>query len=65
MTTTISPTQFTGELLFLLEETFESVYGIYLDRGISLLETLAGITAEEASIPVGWKCAKIAAEVVS
>jgi len=63
MTTTISTTQFTVELLSLLTETFESVQGIYLDRGTSLTETLAGITAQEASIPVGNKCATIAAQV--
>ncbi len=63
MIATISTTQFTGELLSLLTETFESVQGIYLDKGTSLLETLAGITAQEASIPVGNKCATIAAQV--
>ncbi len=63
MTATISPTHFTSGLLMLLEETFESVHGVYLDRGTSLLETLAGITEEEASIPVGGKCATIAAQV--
>ncbi len=63
MTATISTTQFTSELLSLLTETFESVLGIYLDKGTSLMETLAGITAEEASIPVGNKCATIAAQV--
>jgi hypothetical protein len=63
MTDTISPAQFTKELLLLLEETFESVQGFYLDRNTSLLETLTGITAEEASIPVGGKCATIAAQV--
>lgn len=54
---------FASELLLVLSETFESVQGIYLDKGASLLETLAGITAEEASIPVGNKCATIAAQV--
>jgi hypothetical protein len=63
MTATISAMQFTGELLTLLTETFESVQGIYLDRGTSLMETLEGITAQEASIPVGNKCATIAAQV--
>jgi hypothetical protein len=63
MTATITPNQFTKELLFLLEETFESVHGFFLDQGTSLLETLAGITAEEASIPVGGQCATIAAQV--
>jgi hypothetical protein len=63
MTTGIEPAQINSELLFLLTETFESVHGIYLDQGTSLLETLAEITAEEASIPVGGKCATIAAQV--
>lgn len=63
MTTVITQAQFTSELLVILTETFESVQGVYLDKGTSLLETLAGITAEEASIPVGNKCATIAAQV--
>lgn len=63
MTATISTTQFTRELLSLLTETFESVQGFYLDKGTSLAETLAGITAQEASVPVGNKCATIAAQV--
>jgi len=63
MAGSISSTQFTDELLFLLTETFESVQGVYLDKGTSLLETLAGISAAEASIPVGGKCASIAAQV--
>jgi hypothetical protein len=63
MTATISPAQLSSELLTILTETFESVQGIFLDRGTSLLETLAGITAEEASIPVGGQCATIAAQV--
>lgn len=41
------------DLIFaLLTETFEKVDGIYLDGGTSLLETLAGISAEEASTPI-------------
>jgi hypothetical protein len=63
MSPTFTSDQFAGELLFLLTETFESVHGIFLDRGTSLLETLAEISAEEASIPVGSKCATIAAQV--
>lgn len=61
--TTISTDQLTGGLLFILEETFENVHGVFLDGGTSLLETLAGISAEEASIPVGGRCATIAAQV--
>ena len=47
---------------FLLTETFESVQGAYLDRGTSLFETLAQISAEDASQPMG-DCATIAAHV--
>jgi hypothetical protein len=47
-----------------MEETFESKnHGIYLDSGTSLLETLETVSAEEASIPVGGKCASLAAQV--
>lgn len=63
MTTSIPVERFTNELMFVIEESFESVHGIFLDKGTSLLETLAGITAEEASIPVGGKCATLAAQV--
>jgi len=47
---------------FLLTETFESVQGAYLDKGTSLFETLAEISAEGASQPMG-NCATIAAHV--
>ncbi len=47
---------------FLLTETFESVQGAYLDKGTSLFETLADISAEGASQPMG-NCATIAAHV--
>lgn len=54
---------FTEALLQLLDETFDNVQGFYLDRNTSLFETLAGITAEEASVPVGGRCATLAAQV--
>lgn len=63
MTATITTTTFTTELFDLLTETFEQVSGMYLDKGTSLFETLATISAEEASIPVGGKCATLAAQV--
>ena len=47
---------------FLLTETFESVHGIYLDKGTSLFETLAHIDARAASKPMG-NCATIAAHI--
>lgn len=49
--------------LQLLEETFENVQGYYLDKNTSLFETLATISAAEASIPVGKNCANLAAQV--
>ena len=47
---------------FVLVETFENVVGAYLDKGTSLFETLAGISAAGASQPMG-ECATIAAHV--
>lgn len=44
-------------------ETFDSVQGIYLDRGTSLFETLDTISADVASRPVSATCATIAAQV--
>ncbi len=60
---TIQAEHFTKACLVMLEETFDNVIGIFLDKGTSLFETLAGISAEEASIPVGGKCATLAAQV--
>jgi hypothetical protein len=60
---TIQSDHFGKALLLLLEETFEQVHGLYLDKGTSLFETLAGITSRQASIPVGGKCATLAAQV--
>ena len=53
MPKTIDQTRFTSELFDLLDETFENHHGIYFDRGPSLSETLAGVSAAEASRPVG------------
>jgi hypothetical protein len=63
MSTQIQTEHFTGAILTLLDETFANVQGIYLDKGTSLFETLATISAEEASVPVGGKCATLAAQV--
>jgi hypothetical protein len=54
---------FTRALYMLLDETFDNVHGYFLDPGTSMFETLATISAEEASIPVGGKCATLAAQV--
>ena len=63
MPTQIQVPHFTSAIYTLLDETFDNVYGIYLDKGTSLFETLATISAEEASIPVGGQCATLAAQV--
>jgi hypothetical protein len=59
----IDSEHFTNALIGLLDETMDHVMGFYLDSGTSLFETLATITAEEASVPVGGKCATLAAQV--
>lgn len=61
--TQIPAERFAAELFDLFDETFEHVHGIYLDRGTSLFETLATISAEQASRPVSAHCASIAAQV--
>lgn len=59
-----NPQDFANNLFLLMEETFEvKHHGIYLDRGTSLFETIETVSAEEASIPVGGKCASLAAQV--
>jgi hypothetical protein len=63
MSTQIPTASFTNELFDLLDETFDHVQGIYLDRGTSLFETLKTISAEEASRPISAECACIAAQV--
>jgi hypothetical protein len=63
MTTPIQSDHFTNALDLLLDETFDNVHGIFLDRGTSLFETLATVSAAEASIPVGAQCATLAAQV--
>ncbi|MCW5874585.1 MAG: DinB family protein [Anaerolineales bacterium] len=62
-TVAIQPQEVSNMLLAFLEETFNSTQGIYMDKDTSMLQTLDTITAEEASIPVGGKCASLAAQV--
>jgi hypothetical protein len=56
---------FTNNLFQFMDETFEGKYkgSIFLDKGTSLFETLETVSAQEASIPVGGKCASLAAQV--
>ena len=63
MSTQIQADHFTKALYALLDETFDNVQGYFLDKGTSMFETLATISAEEASVPVGGKCATLAAQV--
>ena len=62
-TVMIEQKDFLNNLFDLLDETFETHHGIFLDRNTSLLPTLETVSAEEASIPVGGKCATLAAQV--
>jgi hypothetical protein len=59
----IEQERFSKELFDILDETFDTHHGIYLDKNTSLFETLATINAAEASRPVGGKCASLAAQV--
>ena len=63
MSTQIQADYFTKALFMLLDETFDNVQGYFLDKDTSMFETLATISAEEASAPVGGKCATLAAQV--
>ena len=63
MSKTIPQESFYQKLFEILEETFDAHHGVYLDEGTSLYSTLDQISATEASIPVGNRCATIAAQV--
>jgi len=54
---------FLNNLFSLLDETFDNTHGIYLDKDTSLFRTLETVSAGEASIPVGGRCASLAAQV--
>ena len=59
----IDQTELVNEIFDVLDETFEHHHGIYLDKDTSLFQTLAEIDYRQASIPVGGRCASIAAQV--
>jgi hypothetical protein len=63
MTDKINQEYIVQNLFDVLDEAFVTHHGIFLDEGTSLFETLETITAAEASIPVGEKCATLAAQV--
>lgn len=62
-TGTIALADFRAAFLVNWDEAFTKVTGIFLDQGTSFFETLATISAEEASRPVGGGCSNIAAQV--
>jgi len=59
----IKQDDFLNNLFSLLDETFDNTHGQYLDKDTSLFRTLETVSAQEASIPVGGKCASLAAQV--
>jgi len=59
----ISVNDFRSGLRYVLNEAFEKVEGVFLDPGDSLFETLATISAEEASKPLGPGSGNIAAKI--
>ena len=63
MSTQIDQEHIVPDLFDILDEAFVTHHGIFLDEGTSLFETLETITAAEASVPVGGKCATLAAQV--
>lgn len=63
MSAQIPVKRFKKALLLCLDETFSSVRGVYLDKGTTLYETLATVSAEEASRAISPKSATIAAQV--
>ncbi len=60
---TIAAADFRTALLGSLEEAFDQVHGYFLDKGDSLFETLAGLSAKEASQALGPRSGNIAAKV--
>jgi hypothetical protein len=54
---------FRRSLLTILDEVMSQVHSFVLDPGTSMFETLATISAEEASRPVSSQSANLAAQV--
>lgn len=65
MTRKTGLSNFVNAIRDILDETLDSHHGLYLDKVTSLFETLATVSAEEASRPVSASCASIAAQVQS
>ncbi len=63
MSQMIDQERLTQPLFALIEEAFETSHRIFLDENTSLLPTLETVSAAKASVPVGGKCASLAAQV--
>lgn len=63
MSSHIELADFRQACLTMLEEIFEKVHRYTLDPNTSLFETLANVSAKEASRPISANCACIAAQV--
>jgi hypothetical protein len=63
MSDTVSPDVVRAAVLGGLEEAFENVHGYFLDRGTSLFETLATVSAAEASQAATPSVGTLAAQV--
>jgi hypothetical protein len=63
VTKQISYGHYRESLFSVLDEAFESVNSMFLDKGTSLFQTLATIDADTASKPVAEGCSSIVAQV--
>lgn len=63
MTVTVPVTQIKSSIKFALTETFDTAIGMYLDKGDTLWETLDGVTAKQASVPIAPGSNSIAGQV--
>lgn len=63
MTATVTVTQIKTSIKIALGEAFDTVVGMYLDKGETLWETLDAVTAEQASVPIGPGGNSIAGQV--
>ena len=63
MAGTVAAAAVRHSLLLLLDEIMTSVQGLVLDPGTTMFETLASVSAEEASRPISGQSGNLAAQV--
>lgn len=63
MTTSVPVSVIKESTKLALGEAFDTVVGMFLDKGDSLWETLEGVTAEQASVPIATDGNSIAGQV--